>query len=85
MHMSQITLICGDNMTKVLVRLSFEIEEEWEDQYATKDHIEFYYNEGTSCADNIIKKLLNLKKEEGLHGCLCRFQDSEVVKIYAKE
>ncbi len=66
-------------MTKVLIKHSFEIEEEWEDQYATKDHIEFYYNEGTSCADNIIKKLLKLKKET--KSCLCRFQSSEVIKI----
>ena len=37
-------------MTKVLVKHSFEVFEEWEDKYATKEHIEFYYNEGTSCA-----------------------------------
>lgn len=66
-------------MTKVLIRHSFEIEEEWEDKYATKDHIEFYYNEGTSCADNIIHKLLKIKKET--KRCLCHLQSSEVLEI----
>lgn len=68
-------------MAKVIVKHTFEIEEDWEDRYATKDHIEFYYNDGTSCADNILKKLLKLRKQQGLHGCLCRFQNSEVITI----
>ncbi len=68
-------------MVKVLIKHSFEIEEEWEDRYATKEHIEFYYNEGTSCADNIIHKLLKIKRKEGPHSCLCRFQSSEVIEI----
>lgn len=67
-------------MKKVLICHSFEIEEEWQDEYATKDHIEFYYNEGTSCADNIIHKLLKWKRTHP-HECLCHFQSSEVIKI----
>lgn len=66
-------------MKRVLVKHSFEIWEEWEDKYATKDHIEFYYNEGTSCADNIIHTLLKFKKET--KSCLCRIQSSNVLEI----
>lgn len=68
-------------MTKVIVRHSFDLEEEWEDQYATKDHIEFYYNHGTSCADNILRKLIEYKKSLVPDDCLCSIQQSEVIKI----
>jgi len=69
-------------MTKVLVRHSFDVWEEWEPVYATKDNIEFYYNEGTSCADNILHRL----REQMLAalpsgGCLCPIQSSEVLEI----
>ena len=65
-------------MKKVIVRHQFDIEEEWEDKYATKDHIEFYYNEGTSCANNIVEKIMKLRKDGE---CLCRFQTSTVLQI----
>ena len=68
-------------MAQVLVRHSFDVWETWSADYATKDHIEFYYNEGTSCADNILHQLLALRKQRGPHGCLCYIQSSEVVEI----
>ncbi len=71
---------------KVLVKHSFEIWEEWPKKYATKGHIEFYYNEGTSCADNIIDKILNSKRDrhnntKSRHSCTCHMQSSEVLEI----
>lgn len=64
---------------KVLVRHSFDLIEEWGAEYAEQDHIEFYYNDGTSCADNIIKALLAFKHKH--KGCLCRLQSSRVLEI----
>lgn len=65
---------------KVLVRHSFDVEEEWEDKYATKEHIEFYYNEGTSCANNILEAIKSKRIELGYH-CFCPMQSSVVLKI----
>jgi len=74
-------------MKKVTVRHIFETVEYWKDEYATKDHIEFKYNEGTSCADNILEAIQayhwDRQKENRGFGeyCLCHAQKSEVLKI----
>lgn len=71
-------------MTKVMVKHSFTIEEEWDDKYATKEHIELYYNEGTSCADNIMQMIENYKDSIGA-SCMCPLQSSEVIEIKSND
>ena len=69
---------------KVQIDHTFSITEEWEEEYATKNHIEFYYNDGTSCADNVIKRIMKYKKE--IHAsCLCPLQSSKVIAINGVE
>ena len=66
---------------RVLVRHSFDLWEDWEVKYSNKDHIEFYYNEGTSCGNNILREILKYRKSIGLHDCLCHIQSSRVLEI----
>jgi hypothetical protein len=53
----------------------------WEEEYATKDHIEFYYNDGTSCGSNIIDSIVKFEEGQGENGCVCHVQESRVLKI----
>ena len=48
---------------------------------ATKDSINFRYNESTWCADNLIDMLKEAKKQRKGVSCLCEvFQKAEYVK-----
>ena len=47
----------------VSMNINIEVPEEWD-----KTMIEFWANEGTWCASNIIRNIIKFKKE---NGCLC--------------
>ena len=74
-------------MKKVLVRHIFEYWEVWDDEYATKDHIEFKHNESSSCSDNILECLnayhWEIQKANKGYGefCLCHTHKAEVLEI----
>jgi hypothetical protein len=66
----------------VLVRHTFEMVEMHERKYATKNHIEFLYNESSSCSSNILEritKVMGILDEK--NECLCHAHRSEVLEI----
>lgn len=71
-------------MKKVKVAYTVTLEEEWEDEYATVEHIEFRYNEGTWCASNLVDVLIErFPPEDGDSGsgCFCGHCTAKVLEI----